>query len=68
MTDSSDRLRAALTDHYAIERELGSGGPTLRWRRLRGIALRIGLISAPLIALAACLDGDSKTTGVSADR
>ncbi len=28
--DTSDRLRAALADRYAIERELGSGGtPTV---------------------------------------
>ena len=26
MTDALDRLRAALVDRYAIERELGSGG------------------------------------------
>ncbi len=26
MTDSLDRLKTALADHYAIERELGAGG------------------------------------------
>ncbi len=26
MTDQLDRLKAALSDHYAIEREIGSGG------------------------------------------
>jgi hypothetical protein len=57
MTDPLDRLKATLSDRYAIERELGSGGPTLLCRRLREIALRIGLIIVPLSALTGCVSG-----------
>jgi len=46
MTDTLERLKAALSDRYAIQRELGHGGTAVVWlaadlRHHRDVALKV---------------------------
>jgi len=70
MTDSLDRLRAALADRYAVERELGRGGaafvyPSVALRDNRSVALNV-FFSPSLPPCSACLNHPDRTPSRSA--